>query len=121
MQTIQPPSFLEDLNLEEGVDESLSDDSGFPHGLILLSLGAGRYAAVNATTSGPDPMTVGLIACFRNADDATAFEYRYNLTGEQETKTFPEAREIALAKGDQNIYGLGLQSQNGTEIIHCVR
>jgi hypothetical protein len=119
MSTITPPSFLEDLKV--GDENSLFDDSGFPHAVIVLALGNARYAAVNATTSGPDPMTVGLIACFKTEEDCTAFEYRYNLTGDPESKTFPEARDIALAKADQNIYGLGLQGQNGTEIIHWVR
>lgn len=115
------PSLIEQLDQITDDQSELLDDSGFPEGLILLSLGGNRYAAVNATTSGPDPMTVGLIACFRSDDDCTAFEYRYGLEGEHVSKTFPEAREIALSKGDQNIYGLGLQSQNGTEIIHWVR
>jgi hypothetical protein len=100
-------------------DDLLGGDDAFPDAVVMISLGGGKFAAVNATTTGPDPMTVGLLAVFASEKEAEKWEAVYNLTGERVTKTFQEARELAVSK--PSIYGLGLQQEARTVAIHWVR
>lgn len=113
------PETLEIPGLKFEDESQLADDSGFPTSVILIALGGGRYAAVNATTPGPDPMTVGLLATFADETQVTLWQEAWGLTGDLETMEFERAREIALSK--PSIYGLGLQVQGQTAHIHWVR
>ncbi len=96
----------------------LGGDDSFPDAVIMIDLGGGRFGAVNATTTGPDPMTVGMLAVFATEKEAEIWEGIY-FTGNKVNKTFQEAREIAVSK--PNIYGLALQRNGNTAAIHWVR
>lgn len=114
--TLTPPSFIADLDTQD--KDTLGNDPSFPDAVIMLSLGGGKYAAVNTTTPGPDPMTVGLLVCFATEKEAETWEAQY-MTGDKVTKEFQEAREIAVSKS--NIYGLALTEAARTVAIHWVR
>jgi hypothetical protein len=106
--------------LIDSQDSDMLDTPGdFPDAVIMISLGAGKYAAVNATTAGPDPMEVNIIAVFANDNEAEIWEQKWKLTGERVNKKFNEARDIAVSK--PNVYGLGLQVNANTATIHWVR
>ena len=115
MATLEAPTFLSDT--KDNTD--LGGDSNFPDALIMLEQGDGKYLAVNATTPGPDPMTVNLLACFTNEKDAEAFQQTYEMTGTQVDKNFEEAREIAISK--PLVHLLALQANGTTVYIHWVR
>lgn len=100
-------------------DDLLGGDDSFPDAVVMISLGGGKFAAVNATTAGPDPMTVGLLTTFASEQEAEKWESVYGLTGERVTKSFQEAREIAAGK--PSVYGLALQQDARTVAIHWVR
>jgi hypothetical protein len=100
-------------------DDILGGDDSFPSAVVMISLGGGKYAAVNTTTTGPDPMTVGLIAVFPSEEEAEFWGETFGLKGDLVTKSFEEAREIAVSK--PTIHGLGLQYQARTVTIHWVR
>lgn len=100
-------------------DDLLGGDDSFPAAVVMISLGGGKFAAVNATTTGPDPMTVGLLAVFATEKEAETWETAYDLSGEHVTKAFDEARDLAVSK--PTIYGLGLQQEARTVAIHWVR
>jgi hypothetical protein len=108
-----------DSDAETRDDDLLDGDDSFPDSLVMISLGGGKFAAVNVTTSGPDPVTVGLLAVFASEKEAEKWETVYGLTGKRVTKTFTEARELAVSK--PSIYGLGLQQEASTVAIHWVR
>jgi len=111
------PNFFDVFKTDD--TEELGGDANFPDAVIMISLGGGKYAAVNVTTVGPDPMTVGCIACFASETEVDMWESQWKLTGERVTKEFQEAREIAVSK--PNIYGLALQVGANTAHIHWVR
>lgn len=113
-------SIIDIENLISTQDNGALDNPGdFPDAVIMISLGAGKYAAVNATTSGPDPMDVNVLAVFANDTEAEIWENKWQLTGERVNKKFNEARDIAISK--PSIYGLGLQVNANTATIHWVR
>lgn len=106
--------------LIDSQDSDMLDTPGdFPDAVIMISLGAGKYAAVNATTNGPDPMDVNIIVVFANDNEAEIWEQKWQATGDRVTKKFTEARDIAIRK--PNVYGLGLQVNANTAAIHWVR
>jgi len=109
--------------IDSGIDtkdqELLAIQNNFPEDLILISLGNNRYAAVNSTTPGSDPMVANLIAVFANKEQAEIWEKIWNLSGEHVDKKFSEAREIACSK--PNIWGLGLQVNGQTHDIHWIK
>jgi hypothetical protein len=114
--TIDP---LEKL-LEGTGTEDVLDDLGFPESLILIHLGAERYAAVNVT---PDPQrepgwTINALAAFIDMEEATIFEMKHKLKGERINKTFREAREIAVSK--ENIQAIAIQRNGTTFQLHYV-
>lgn len=113
---IDAPKFFDDLDTSD--KDVLGNDPNFPDAVIMISLGGGKFAAVNVTTPGPDPMTVGCIACFASEKEAEIWEALY-FTGEKVSKDFQEAREIALGKS--NIHGLALQKGGISVHIHWVR
>lgn len=114
----RPGIELEDL-LGNQPDDVLGAPGDFPNALIMISLGGGKYAANNATTPGPDPMDVNILVVFTTEEEAEKWEAKWKLTGEHVSKNFEEARAIALSKS--NVFGLGLQINANTAIIHWVR
>jgi len=121
-ETINPPGimdapqFFEDMFTDD--KDEIGNDPIFPDAVIMLSLGGGKYCAVNCTTTGPDPMTVGCLVCFANEKEAEIWEEKY-MSGEKVNKEFQEARKIAIDK--PNIAGLALQKNATTVNIHWVR
>jgi hypothetical protein len=113
------PNLIMDTILDKQLDEILVNDSGFPDSIMMIGLGNGKYAAINATTPPPDPMTVGLLAVFASEEEISKFNAIYDLGGDNVTKKFEEAREIALSK--TAIHGLALQENGKTIMIHWVR
>ena len=97
----------------------LGTPDDFPEALIMISLGNNRYAAVNATTPGPDPMVVNVLAVFASEQQASMWEQIWKLSGEHVNKQFQEARDIARSKPD--IWGLGLQINGNTGKIHWIK
>ncbi|MBS1722716.1 MAG: hypothetical protein JSS66_06875 [Armatimonadetes bacterium] len=124
MSNILELTELEDLFVPEDQDE-FGIPGGWPDSLILLSLGGGKYAGVGATTTGPDPMEVMLIAVFPSEKEAELYEEIWDMTGDKVTKTFEEARQIAVSKdglnGRTKVHGMGLQEQGNTVLIQWVR
>lgn len=117
MPTVIDP--LEKLLEGEGT-EDIFDDLGFPENVILIHLGAERYAAINVT---PDPQrepnwTVNALAAFIDMEEATIFEMAHGLKGERVHKTFREAREIAAGK--PNIQAIAIQRNGTTFQLHYV-
>jgi hypothetical protein len=100
-------------------DDLLKSFDEFPEEVYMISLGNSYYAAVNATTPPPDPMTVGLLAVFASEEEITKFTDAYGLSGYNVKKKFEEAREIAVNK--PKIHGLALQENASTKKIHWVR
>ena len=115
-QVIDRPKFFEDLDTSD--KSELGNDPNFPDAVVMLSLGGGRYAAINMTTSGPDPMTVNFLVCFTTDKEAEIWEAAH-MTGEHVNKEFQEAREIAVSK--PNIHGLALQVGGVSRHVHWVR
>lgn len=113
---LDAPKFFEDLDTSD--KSELGNDPNFPDAVVMLSLGGGRYAAINMTTSGPDPMTVSFLVCFATDKEAEIWEQQY-MTGEHVNKEFQEAREIAVSK--PNIHGLALQVGGVSRHVHWVR
>ena len=106
--------------LENPLEEKEIDEGLFPQEVFLIEVEPTKYACVNATTNGPDPMTVGLIAIFDSEAEIDIFENRFpNVKGEKIKRTFQEARQIAIEK--LTVYGLGLQTNAQTLHIHWVR
>ena len=99
-------------------ESSLKLDNSFPESVIMIHLGAGRYAAYHFTTQGSDPMEVDCLVCFKSSDQASFWEAAYG-KGEQVTKTFDEAREIDINK--PKIHGLALIEDLKVFDIHFVR
>lgn len=110
------PEFFSDLFTDD--KDELGNDSNFPDAVIMLFLGNDKYAAVNTVTTGPDPMTVNCLVCFASEKEVEVWEAKY-MTGEQVTKSFQEARELAISK--PTIHGLALQVNGETRHIHWVR
>lgn len=113
---VQTPSFMEYLNTENS--NQLGNDDNFPDAVIMIELG-GKYAAVNLTTHGPDPMTVGALVCFATEKEAELWEQVFNLSGARVSKTFDEARALAISK--PAVHALALQVAAQTRHIHWVR
>lgn len=80
------------------LDESMLEGfGGFPNQLFLISAGGDKYAANNATL--PDGQTIDGLATFPDADEATTYmSLLAGLSGEIVSKSFEEAREIAVSK-----------------------
>lgn len=97
----------------------MGGDSNFPDAVIMITLGGGKFAAVNVTTAGPDPMTVGALVCFATEKEVDIWEAKWKLTGTKINKSFQEAREIAISK--PSIHGLALVENAETKHIHWVR
>ncbi len=113
---------LEPILITDDVTSS-ADEVGFPPTLFVISFDDNRYAATNATTRPPDPMTVDLLAAFTSESDAQAFldDHGSSLpaNGKVQSKPFEEVREIAVAK--KNLYGIGLRDKKSILLIHWVR
>ncbi len=78
-------------------EELLEGFGGFPNQLFLISVGQDKYAANNATL--PDGQSVNGLACFPSADDATSYMgILAGLSGEIVSKSFEDARQIAIGK-----------------------
>lgn len=91
-QTLQSPP--KGIILEE---EELGGFGGFPDKIYLISVGADKYAANNATL--PDGGNINGLACFPDPDEATTYMgLLAGLSGEIVSKSFEEAREIAKSK-----------------------
>lgn len=112
-----PPDFFQDIDTDD--KDIIGNDSGFPDAVIMISMGGGKYGAVNATTPPPDSMQAGCLACFATDKEAELWEAKYKLNGTRVNKTFEEAREIAVSKPD--VHGLALQVNANTAHIHWVR
>ena len=110
------PKFFEDLKTSD--ENDLGNDPDFPDAVIMLSLGGGKFCAINATTTGPDPMTVNFLVCFATDKEADNWE-SVHMKGEHVNKEFQEARQIAVSK--PNIYGLALIVSGQIKHIHWVR
>lgn len=100
-------------------NDTLDTPGNFPDAVTMISLGGGRYAAVNTTTTGVDTMEVNLLVVFANDKEADIWEQKWQLTGERVSKKFNEARNIAIK--NPTIHGLGLQVNANTAVIHWVR
>lgn len=89
---------LLDSPLGTQLDESMLEGfGGFPNKLFMISAGDDKYAANNATL--PDGQTIDGLATFPDADEATTYmSLLAGLSGEIVSKTFEEAREIAVSK-----------------------
>lgn len=111
------PKFFDDLETDD--KNELGNDPNFPDAVIMIDLGGNKFAAVNITTTGPDPMTVSGLVCFANDKEAELWESKWKLTGNRVSKSFQEARELAISKS--NIHGLALQQNAETAHIHWVR
>jgi hypothetical protein len=99
-------------------EELLGGFGGFPDRLYLISVGDGKYAANNATMS--DGGVVDGLACFPDPDEATTYMgLLAGLSGEIVSKSFEEAREIAISKPKLNC--LLLFSGGRIVEIHFVR
>lgn len=111
------------IDIDKLIDSKDSDvlntPGDFPDAVIMISLGGGKYAGMNATTNDPEPMEVNVLAVFANDKEAEIWEKKWQLTGERVNKKFNEARDIAISK--PNVYGLGLQVNANTAVIHWVR
>ena len=113
-------SVLENPTTE--VQDLLRNMDGFPDSLILISLGNGKFAGIDATTPetpGSTAMNVKLIAVFATEDEVKKWENVWHLTGQNVTKTIDEACDIAISK--EGVYGLGLQVDANTAQIRWVR
>src|SRR5580658_10354650 len=94
-QTVQNPA---PILIEE---PELGGYGGFPDKLYLISVGAGTYAANNASL--PDGQTLEGLATFPDPDEATTYMgLLAGLSGEIVSKSFQEAREIAQSKPKLN-------------------
>jgi hypothetical protein len=80
------------------LDESLLGGfGGFPDRVYLISVGENKFAANNVTL--PDGQNVNGLACFPSGDDATTYMgLLAGLSGEIVSRSFEEAREIAISK-----------------------
>lgn len=79
--------------------EELGSFGGFPDSFLMIAMGEGKYAANNASTPPPDPITLDGLACFPAVPDAELYTLSLKgLQGEIVQKSFAEAREIALSK-----------------------
>ena len=88
---LDKPTFFE---LDEGLMEGFG---GFPGNVFLIQVGEGKFAANNATT--PDGQNINGLACFPTEIAATLYQGMLSgLSGEIVTKTFEEARGIAVSK-----------------------
>ena len=100
-------------------EELLGGFGGFPDKVYLISVGGDKYACNNFTPSGETQPINGL-ACFPDPDEATTYMgLLAGLSGEIVTKTFEEAREIALGK--PILHALCLFSGGKIVEIHWVR
>ena len=91
IDTIESPG---GIVLDEGL---LGGYGGFPDRLTLISVGGDKYACNNATL--PDGQVINGLACFPSPDDATTYMGQLSgLSGDLVSKTFEEAREIAIGK-----------------------
>jgi hypothetical protein len=115
---MNPVLELENLMQTENTLE-MENPSDFPDAVLMISLGSDKYAAINTTTPGADPMEVNLLVVFPNDEEADVWEKTWKLTGTRVSKKFNEARDIAVSK--PNVAGLGLQINARTASIHWVR
>lgn len=100
-------------------EELLGGFGGFPDRLYLINVGGDKYACNNITPTGEEKAINGL-ACFPDPDEATSYMgLLAGLSGEIVSKSFEEAREIAIGKPILNAMILFV----GTRIveIHWVR
>ena len=100
-------------------EELLGGFGGFPDKVYLISVGGDKYACNNATLPGEDGAINGL-ACFPDPDEATTYMgLLAGLNGEIVSKTFEEAREIAM--GMPILHALFLFSGGRIVEVHWVR
>lgn len=115
LPTIEPPVFRPDvLEISEPL-ACLGDE--FPESFYLLNIPPNRWAFVNTTTLDND--VVNVLACFETIEQGQLFQKTSRLPGHLVSKTFDEARDIALLY--PNVAGLGIQRDGATAVIHWVR
>lgn len=91
------PNILDRPTFTPFEEIELGGYGSFPDKLFLISPAEGKYAANNVTL--PDGQNVDGLACFPSPDDATTYMgLLAGLNGEIVSKSFEEAREIALSK-----------------------
>lgn len=91
------------LRLESAPDSIVLEDSllggygGFPEQVFLISPDGEKYAANNVTL--PDGQNVNGLAAFPSRDDASVYQGMLaGLSGDIVSKSFEEARQIAVSK-----------------------
>ncbi len=101
------------------LDESmLGGFGGFPDKVYLISVGGDKYACNNATLV--DGEAINGLACFPDPDEATTYMgLLAGLGGEIVSKTFDEAREIAVSK--PVLHAMFLFSAGKIVEVHWVR
>ena len=105
----------DEIVLDEGM---LGGFGGFPDRVYLINCGGDKYAANNATL--PDGQKVDGLATFPDPDEAmTYMGLLAGLSGDIVSKTFEEAREIAISK--PKIQALLLFSRGVIADVHWVR
>lgn len=78
-------------------EELLGGYGGFPDQLYLISVGDNKFAANNITL--PDEGKANGLATFPSPDDATSYMGMLaGLSGEIVSRSFEEARQIAISK-----------------------
>lgn len=114
------PTFIADIATEQGVDVVGVD--GFPEDVFMVKYGD-KYAAVNATTKGPDPITVNALCVMATDRQAQLYMDTYMdqvpVGGKIISVKFEEAREIAMSKRP-NVKALSLWENGGTKHLHWV-
>ncbi len=111
---------LLDPNVITESSNSLEGTSGFPDTIFVIAFGNNKFAAVNATTPPPDPMTLELLSSFLTESDAST--YFANVAsqlppgGEVKSMLFEEFREIAKSK--PAIKGIALWVKGAIALIH---
>lgn len=108
--------------MQNVIDKPQIDDlqiDGFADTLYVVSLGEGKYLAVNATTVGPDPMQFNALCVFEKPMDVAISLDVFNMKGEQQLKTLEECVEIVKSK--DNLQGLALQELGKTKLVHWLK
>lgn len=96
-------------------------EMGYPEEVVLIELGEDLYACVNVT---PDPVrepdwTINALAAFIDMEEAAIFEMQNGLKGRRVSKTFAQAREIAVSK--PVLQAVAVQRNGTTFQLHYVR